>query len=70
MRNLDASAMHTHTELVAFIFGGKYAEEAVCQKLMRLGLIKEVVGQLKNGCSTTSCSSKFEFIYMKNCLVA
>jgi hypothetical protein len=26
-----------------------------------LGLLEEVVGQLKNGCSTTSCSSKLEF---------
>jgi hypothetical protein len=28
---------------------------------MRPGLIKEVVGQLKNGCSTTSYSSKLDF---------
>jgi hypothetical protein len=39
----------------------KYVEEAVRQKLMRLGLIKEVVEQLKNRCSTTSCSSKPAF---------
>jgi hypothetical protein len=29
--------------------------------LIGLGLIKEVVGHLKNGCPTTSCSSKLEF---------
>jgi hypothetical protein len=61
VRNPDASTIHAHTELVAFIFGGEYAEEAVRQKLIRLGLIKEeVVGQLKNGCSTTSCPFKLE----------
>ena len=27
---------------------------------MTLGLIEEVVGRLKNGCTTTSCSSKLE----------
>jgi hypothetical protein len=28
---------------------------------MRLGLLEEVVGQLKNGCSTTSSFFKLEF---------
>jgi hypothetical protein len=41
--------------VLAFNFDGKYSEDAIRQKLIRLGLIKEeVVGQLKNGCTTTS----------------
>jgi hypothetical protein len=41
--------------VIAFNFDGKYSEDAIRQKLIRLGLIKEeVVGQLKNGCTTTS----------------
>ena len=41
--------------VIAFNFDGKYSEDAIRLKLIRLGLIKEeVVGQLKNGCTTTS----------------
>jgi len=41
--------------VIAFNFDGKYSEDAVRLKLIRLGLIKEEeVGQLKNGCTTTS----------------
>jgi hypothetical protein len=53
--------MHAHKEPIAFSFDGEYTKEAVRLKLIRVRLLEEVVGQLKNGCSTTSCFSKLEF---------
>jgi hypothetical protein len=44
--------------VISFNFDGKYSEDAIRYKLIRLGLLKEEVGQLKNNAPT---SSKLEF---------
>ena len=44
--------------IIAFNFDGKYTEEAIRQKLIKIGLLKEEQQQSKNGCC---CSSKLEF---------
>jgi len=49
--------MHPHTKPITSNFDGKYTEEAIRQKLIKTGLLKEEQ-QSKNGCC---CSSKLEF---------
>ena len=48
----------TDLRVLAFSFDGKYAEEAIRQKLINLGLLREQQ-QLKNVCC---CSSKIELL--------
>ena len=48
----------TDLRVLAFSFDGKYTEEAIRQKLINLGLLREQQ-QLKNVCC---CSSKIELL--------
>ena len=57
MRNPDASTIHARTEPIVFSFDGKYTEEAIRQKLIRLELVKEEQQPFFDCC----CSSKLEF---------
>jgi len=51
--------MQPHTKLISFNFGGKYAEEAIRQKLTKLGFyLKKKQQHSENSCC---CSSKLEF---------